>query len=237
MSSLRRLRQSILQSRYKFLALAAAHLTTEAKAFAIDLRHRGAATKASRGQTGLKLNIGCGAKTLAGWTNIDLHPAADYRLDLRQALPFESGCAERVYCEHFLEHLDYPIGAERFLRECFRVLASGGRVELSVPDTEEPLRAYRSEAQSAYFDSEELKAWHDDWCRTPLEHLNYHFRQSGLGRPPFHPEYHHFAYDYETLAAALQRRGFVSVAWRDFDPTLDSKDRRNGSLRVSALKP
>src|SRR5215831_11977164 len=90
------------------------------------------------GQQHLRLNIGCGRKVKREWINIDLSPHADITLDLREPLPLPENSCSFIYSEHFLEHLDYPLHAEIFLKECYRVLEPGGVISIGVPDTEWP---------------------------------------------------------------------------------------------------
>ena len=61
-----------------------------------------------------------------------------------------------------------------------------------------------------------------------MEDINFPFRQG---------EEHNFAYDFETLRYILEKSGFVQVKRRDFDPSLDSRDRELGTLYVDAIKP
>lgn len=236
MTLYKRLARRIHGSRFKFVALGLQHFLAELAVFAIDWSARSRAGRALRNSTGLRLNLGCGPNTKVGWINVDLAPQADFRLDLRRPLPVQSESCTTVFAEHFLEHLEYPAGARAFFADCHRILQIGGRLLLSVPDSEEPLREYRSASESSYFQSDQVMKWHDTWCRTPLEHLNYHFRQNALNRPPHHPEYHHFAYDFQTLANALEEAGFTAIDLRSFDSDLDSEERRKGSLRVVALR-
>jgi SAM-dependent methyltransferase len=109
------------------------------------LRHRVTLATAARRLAPARLrriHLGCGSKHRPGWLNLDLHPAADLRLDLREPLPLPDACAEWVYSEHFLEHLAYPGEVGRVLAECRRVLEPGGRLSIGVPDSEWPLREY-----------------------------------------------------------------------------------------------
>lgn len=193
------------------------------------LRHRKGVklARSLRGRQGLKLNIGCGSKLKAGWVNIDLSPKADLTLDARQALPFAAKSCSSIYSEHFLEHLDYPATAMKFLRECHRVLEPGGLFSVGVPDTKWPLAEYIGGGSDGYF-SFVKERWHPAWCQTRMEHINYHFRQGSE---------HRFAYDYETLESALRTAGFCNIQTRAFDPGLDSPDRERGTLYVRAYKP
>ncbi len=205
---------------------ALARLQTEIRSQRRDRGGRRAARR-YRGRRGLLLNLGSGQRGREGWVNVDLSPKdADCRVDLRERLPFDDASARTVYTEHFLEHLDYPHDAERFLAECRRVLAPGGTIHVGVPDTEWPLRAYAG-ADDSYFEFVG-SGLHPAFCRTRLDHVNWHFRQGGE---------HRHAFDTESLLALLGRAGFVDVAARGFDPELDSESRRRGTIYAVATRP
>ena len=178
-------------------------------------------------QEHLRLHVGCGPKLKKGWFNIDLSPQADIALDLREPLPFLENSCSIIYSEHFLEHLDYPGHANSFLKECYRVLEPGGLFSVGVPDTEWPIAEYTGQRTEGYFRIAKER-WHPEWCQTEMEHINYHFRQG---------DEHRFAYDFKTLAQALTNVGFQEIQRRDFDPELDSVDRKLGTLYVNASKP
>jgi len=149
---------------------------------------------------GLRLHVGCGDNLKAGWVNVDLHPAADLRLDVRRPWPFPDGCAGEVYAEHLFEHLEWPDEGGRFLAEAFRVLRGGGALRISVPDLERHARAY------AGGDEEFARAFAPflpPWAATRADALNHHFRQGGE---------HRYSYDAETLAARLRAAGFADAA-------------------------
>lgn len=197
---------------------------------AIMKTHREGVKKAAvyGNRRNLKLNFGCGPNYKPRWVNIDIVEGADLQLDMREAIPLPTGSAEIIYSEHFLEHLEYPVDAMHFLAECFRLLQSGGVISTGVPDTAWPLQSYSGLGDGRYLEACTANAWHPDWCQTPLEHINYHFRQG---------DEHKFAYDFETLQAALVKSGFISITQRDFDPSLDSESRRTGTLYVDAIRP
>jgi predicted SAM-dependent methyltransferase len=192
-------------------------------------KHRKGIRQVSKlsGQQHLKLHIGCGPKLKKAWINIDLAPQADITLDVREPLPFLENSCSIIYSEHFLEHLDYPGHVNAFLRECYRVLEPGGLFSVGVPDTEWPIAEYSGQKSEGYFRIAK-ETWHPEWCQTEMEHINYHFRQG---------DEHRFAYDFNTLAQALGRAGFQQIQRRDFDPELDSVDRKLGTLYVNASKP
>jgi predicted SAM-dependent methyltransferase len=163
----------------------------------------------------LRLNLGSGSACKVGFLNIDLTSGGDLTLDLRRGLPFESNCCEVIFSEHCFEHIDYPEPISHLFRECLRVLAPGGTLDFSVPDTEWPLTDYREGSHAPYFKTCDSQAWHPAGCTTRMEHINYHFRQGTE---------HRFAWDFETAEKALLTAGFADI-------------RRRGSLFVTAQKP
>jgi len=83
-----------------------------------------------------KIQIGGGKHVLQGFLNIDAAPPADIIFDVREGLPVKSDYADLIFSEHFLEHIDYPVSAKKFIKECHRVLRKGGKLILGVPDSE-----------------------------------------------------------------------------------------------------
>jgi SAM-dependent methyltransferase len=87
----------------------------------------------------VKLNLGCGLDVREGYINIDVrkvHPKI-LVLDLEKELlkPFPDNSAEEIIAKDFVEHLSWRV-VEDFLKDCFRVLKSGGRMYIQVPDLE-----------------------------------------------------------------------------------------------------
>jgi predicted SAM-dependent methyltransferase len=174
----------------------------------------------------LKLNLGCGANSRPGWLNIDLFDsAADLQLDLRRRWPFSDSSVAHIYSEHAFEHFEFSQEVPHFLGESLRVLQSGGTFDVGVPDTEWLLRGYGNPDHDYW---PFAPRWHPESCETQLEHINYHFRQDGQ---------HQYAWDEETLTRSLRRSGFVGIARRDFDPSLDTESRKIGTLYMRAIKP
>jgi predicted SAM-dependent methyltransferase len=168
-----------------------------------------------------KLNLGCGSNPKPGWINIDLFDSqADLQLDLREKWPFADASISDIY-EHFELHEEIP----HFLSEARRVLRPGGLFDVGVPDTEWPLRAY-GDPGNQYWSLTPM--WHPEWCKTQLDHINYHFRQEME---------HKYAWDYETLAMTLRRFGFTNIMRREFDPALDTERRKIGTLYIRAIRP
>jgi predicted SAM-dependent methyltransferase len=149
-----------------------------------------------------------------------------------KALKLNVGCGDPndsvqiIYSEHFFEHLNYPEDAKRFLRESFRVMEPGGTFSVGVPGAGDVLLWYanlRDRRQAG------PNPWAPEWCKTPMVHINFMFRQGFE---------HRFAYDFETMEHALKEAGFVEIRQREFDSDLDNKIwEGSGTLYVNAVKP
>jgi predicted SAM-dependent methyltransferase len=91
----------------------------------------------------LMVNLGCGKAFHPAWVNVDFiatRPEVQPH-DLREPLPFADQSCSVVYHSHVLEHFPRAY-APVFLRECWRILASGGLIRVVVPDLEMIARLY-----------------------------------------------------------------------------------------------
>ncbi len=155
----------------------------------------------------LSINLASGGRGLKGWVNVELRPAADTTicLDIRRRLPFADGSARRIFAEHVVEHLDFREDVPRLFAEFHRILAPGGVVRIVVPDAGRFLEAYAKRDNDLWKAlGWDLQALPDD-IHTAMHAVNHIFHQSGE---------HLFAYDFETVAYALQRAGFREVHQR-----------------------
>lgn len=163
-----------------------------------------------------KLHIGSGSGKLPGWVNIDVFPA-ELSINVNRPLPFPDASARLVFASHVLEHLYHPGEALRFLRECRRVLAVGGRIRLIVPDIECYIRAYVEHDERFFADRRST------WNRLPEGRtlLEEFLAYAGAGPDPAaFLETHKYAYDFQTLAKALELAGFDRVERSTFDGSL-----------------
>jgi len=89
------------------------------------------------------VNLGCGTRHHPAWINLDLNSTGPGVIpcDLRQGLPFTDNSFDVVYHSHLLEHFSKAF-APVFLRDCFRVLKTGGIIRVVTPDLEQIVRAY-----------------------------------------------------------------------------------------------
>jgi SAM-dependent methyltransferase len=195
----------------------------------------------------LSLHIGCGPCLLPGWINLDVHPAP-LATNVLWGLPFVDGSVRQVFLSHLLEHLFYPNDVYPFLAELLRVLAPGGVVRIVVPDIEQCIEAYQHR-DPAFFEGRRAHWLGGDGEPTRLEDF---LAYAGAGPDPAYLfEAHKFGYDFETLARALERTGFVAIERSAYmgsrHPALQVDDHsevasarhgdRHYSLFVEASKP
>lgn len=95
---------------------------------------RGTKGVAISAQRGLRLNIGCGKRLLAGYVNIDVvaRPGIDLQAHADQ-IPLPDGCAVEVLAIHLVEHVP-SWHVPGLLDEWERLLEPGGRLVLEMPD-------------------------------------------------------------------------------------------------------
>jgi hypothetical protein len=89
---------------------------------------------------GLRINLGCGNKRIAGFIGVDIGDGAavDVRMDVRDYLrSLPDGTVQEVYSRHFLEHVE-PQELRPLLLEIDRVLRAGGGVRFIVPHYSNP---------------------------------------------------------------------------------------------------
>ena len=127
----------------------------------------------------VKLHLGCGRNTLAGWLNADLH---GWRLNVGEGwqanranervlsinvgttpLPLPDSSCELVYTSHMLEHLIHPAQTRLVMEEVHRVLAPGGTVRVVVPDAAVWLKGYVQE-DAAFFSCVRKEWQHWNWA-------------------------------------------------------------------------
>ena len=151
-----------------------------------------------------KLHLGCGPLPLSGWVNADIQPltADTVQVDAAKPLPFESGSFDRVFAEHFIEHLDHIEGL-RFVKECHRILAPDGRIRLATPDITFLFKLYLNPTP----ETARYCAWATEnfipgaLYNWPTYVINNFFKDWG----------HKFIYDKPLLCSVLIHAGFKDV--------------------------
>jgi SAM-dependent methyltransferase len=84
----------------------------------------------------MRLNLGCGRSSLAGWTNVDAValPGVDVVADLDRCrevpLPFADDAVDEFLLAHVIEHLADPLG---LLQEMHRIAKPGAKAVVRCP--------------------------------------------------------------------------------------------------------
>lgn len=124
-------------------------------------------------------------------------------LSLTGKLPFREGTIDGIYASHVLEHLHHA-DALRFLRECLRILKTGGILRLVLPDLEHLAKTYLRSA-----DADAAMQFNQALLFRPLEAPSSPLHRLQLALADFHS--HKFMYDQKLLAGILRETGFRQV--------------------------
>ena len=173
----------------------------------------------------IKLEIGSGpVRGKNGWTTLDRSEESDLYWDLSETLPFPDNAVAMIYSSHVLEHFHYP-ELVRLLQDCRRIMKPGGTFSVCVPDASIYVQGYLN---------------HQTFNR--VEYFRYppavvsDARMDILNYIAYMDGHHRYLFDKENLARVLSHSGFTSVKIRDFDPTLDSEDRKYESIYALGVK-
>ena len=200
------------------------------------------------------INLGCGAQSANGWTNLDNSPNARlsqrpwlrsllWRIgvlsdqhysvrwpenvvihDLRKPLPFSAGSVDYVYTSHALEHLSAE-AAKQVLLEIRRILKPDALVRIVLPDLQLGAAKYLDELA--------------DPSSAPV--AADHFLSWMFLNRPGHRNPHLWMYDFASISERLREAGFRDVTRQEFRrgrvPHCDVLDNRpDDSLFVEAMK-
>jgi len=177
----------------------------------------------------MKLHIGCGKKYLPGFKHVDViaFEHVDYVCDARILNMIEDDAVSEIYACHVLEHVERG-EVPNVLKEWCRVLRSGGLLRLAVPDFEA--------VAAEYVENRDLMN---------MQGLLY-------GGQTYDYNYHHVAFDYNSVQSMLNEIGFADVSrydWRSllpadgyddysrsYLPHMDFDNGRLMSLNITAIK-
>jgi len=174
----------------------------------------------------LKLDLGSGDQKRPGFIGIDLNPKADLQWDLRWGLPFGDNSVDEIRSDHFFEHLELTKVVE-LLKECYRVLKKGGKLDFSVPHIDPYIDAYLKRdfefLQEKIFDTPKTEISIYNTCFDKISWLLY---RSGE---------HKSCFDKESIIDKVKLAGFKNIKTREFDPKIDIQQRYS-SIYIVAIK-
>lgn len=173
----------------------------------------------------LKLELGSGAKKgTNGWLTLDLVKGADIFWDLKKGIPFKEQSVDILYSSHLLEHMPSN-ELEEFIKECLRILKKGGSFIVCVPNARNYIEAYMKKENFRKRGNYWLPGKVDTGSR--LDELNYIAYMGGL---------HYYMFDEENLLNILLKCGFKKANLRQFDPSLDLRERDYESIYALGIK-
>ncbi|GMQ83083.1 MAG: hypothetical protein BMS9Abin05_2561 [Rhodothermia bacterium] len=162
---------------------------------------------------------------MEGWIASDINGNGDLQLDLTRPIPFPNATVEVIYSSHLLEHFSYPAPMLDFLRECKRILKSGGVFSVAVPNARIFLEAY---ADDSGFDKDKYCVYDVGLTyKGRIDYVNFVAHMGGE---------HKHLFDEENLLEILEEAGFSHVKLREFDPSVDREDRRHESIYAEGKK-
>jgi len=151
-----------------------------------------------------KLQLGAGGIDPKGWLNTDIEPTSnEVYLDATKRYPFPDGSFQYVFSEHLIEHVPWEAGVA-MLKECYRVLAPGGKMRVVTPNLTKfvQLLTGSADADAQRFIAAKLRL--HGWPESPVTGayiFNRQVRDWG----------HQFLYDSATLRKSLELAGFKQI--------------------------
>jgi predicted SAM-dependent methyltransferase len=151
-----------------------------------------------------KLQLGAGNHDPAGWLNTDIFPTGNQiYLDATKPYPLPDGSFRYVFTEHMIQALPWE-GGVAMLKECYRVLAPGGKLRIVTPNLAQFVRLLTEnpDAETQQFIAAKLRI--TGWPETAVTGAYIFNRQA-------HDWGHQFLYDPAALRKSLELAGFKQV--------------------------
>lgn len=151
-----------------------------------------------------KLQLGAGNHAPPGWLNTDISPrGSQIYLDATQPYPFPDSSFQYIFSEHMIQALPWE-GGMAMLKECYRVLAPGGKLRIVTPNLAKFVRLLTEnpDAETQRFIAAKLRI--TGWPETAVTAAYIVNRQA-------HDWGHQFLYDPATLRKSLGLAGFKQI--------------------------
>jgi len=152
-----------------------------------------------------KLQLGAGSHAPKGWLNTDIAPTPDQvYLDATKRYPFPDASFQYIFSEHMIQTMPWE-GGVAMLKECYRVLAPGGKLRVVTPNLTKfvQLLIENPDAEAQRFIAAKLRV--TGWPETPAVGAYIFNRQ-------LHDWGHQFLYNAATLRKSLVLAGFEQIA-------------------------
>jgi len=151
-----------------------------------------------------KLQIGAGGNDVEGWLNSDIVPSGrEIFIDASARFPLPDSSFQYVLSEHVIEHLEWE-GGSSMLKECYRVLAPGGRIRTVTPNLAKFMQLLGGTPNPETRKFIESKIRESGWPVTPVPGTYIFNAQT-------HWWGHRFLYDPATLRKSLELAGFKQI--------------------------
>ena len=161
-----------------------------------------------------KLQLGAGGNDPQGWLNTDIEPNnSEVYLDATTRYPFPDGSFQYVFSEHMIEHVPWEAGV-MMLRECYRVLAKGGKIRIVTPNLAKYVQLLNGnpDAAARQFIAAKFRLEGTPVNPVPGAYiLNRQAREYG----------HQFLYDPPTLRKGLELAGFTQIVQYEVTDSTD----------------
>jgi len=119
-------------------------------------------------------------------------------------MPFKANTFDFIFCEHLIEHLTKESGL-KFLKECHRILKTGGVIRITAPDLEKIIDLYYD--RNKYVKRQKLIEMYGKGAQLqPCELFNDYMHNWG----------HKFIYDKNLIALTLANIGFTDITFCDY---------------------
>lgn len=175
----------------------------------------------SLGVGGIRLNLGGRATKIEGFQNVDLSEEHDVQIksDVSDLWMFKDGTVSEIYASQILEHFPH-VKTESVLREWYRVLQSGARITIGVPDFQRAVEIY-------------LQVGLVPWVMNQL-----------YGDQGYPLAFHYVPFTFASLSALLDKVGFSKIkrigqmpyGIKDCSGLCSNMDGKPVSLNVEAFK-
>jgi predicted SAM-dependent methyltransferase len=160
-----------------------------------------------------KLHLGAGGNDPRGWLNTDIFPTREeVYLNASKPYPFSDGSFQYVFSEHMIQALPWE-GGVAMLKECYRVLATGGKLRVVTPNLAKFVQLLGNPDADAKQFMEAKMRFHG-WPESPVTGayiFNRQVRDWG----------NQFLYDPATLRKSFELAGFKQITEYRIDEKTD----------------